>query len=361
MNVQNIVPVDAPQISNRAAAKRDKNISKRLLRNMQKRKDRVKTVQSSLAVVMSNCRDDEGSQAKRLRDCQILVDELVQRSYVLSPKEFASRKTVISDEPHYCISNFWSVLESTWHSRDSPNHGHEPFFFNSSAVPAERDVTIVHVDVTSDVHLEPSIHMMDRLISETVCDKADTFVLPLVLSPQFKFVTDIDFHVDTCEAGRLPLNSARHPRETYVMSIPEEDEAVGIVEVSSRFSCAWKRLLRRDDDIYFLSSSLHVVQCPITSVLLRCRKQQSESSISLDSFLRTDNKCLEYAAFMHGAKIYVSDSVRGCRLQDLNLSRLGNGVLVSRKPRLLSNGIGEAVSCWDAPGSEVRSHGEECC
>ena len=192
---KSIAEADPDLAALQASIKREKEDSAKLLRNYQKRRDRIKSIMASNSRVFYECTKSRSSHSKRLRNAQAVLDNVVKNAHLLSAKAFAFQKVLYANEPHHMADTFISDLKSASEELKLVNE-RDLFFFESSVIFPNENLKVIHIDVTKDARRESSVPALNRTISEAVDDKAERLVKPFVQSPQYKEVNEIYFHVN---------------------------------------------------------------------------------------------------------------------------------------------------------------------
>ena len=316
--------------------RKNKEAISRLIRSMSRRRERVASVKARLLDLYRECTYSLGTHGTRMEHLHKLHEELMRNEHVLSPKAFAFRRNVISNEPFHCASlNFYEELQDF----ESISESNLKVMRTSSIIPENvaSSLSALHIDVTSSVSHNPPTSSINHTIREAVFEKARVFVSLFVSSRQYSNVHDIHFHIDT--QGNIPLgyDSVRTPRNRTVLGRYEEEEVEGdlasggdmFILMSSLFNKSWPTLLEFAENRAFLFG-VHTVECARVSVMM---KNSEDEQIRDSSGHRR-----EYAAFIHGVPVIMSGLGRTAALSCLKFERRlrEDHVLVTRTPTSLN-------------------------
>ena len=331
-------------------ARKNKEATRRLVRSMDRRRERVESVKHCLLDLYFECSLAGGTHGRRVEDLRKLHEEANRNGHVLTPKAFVFRKNVISNEAHYCLSHrFFDALQGL----DVVQTSGTQFVKDSSIIPENvaRTIAALHIDATSSVSHSPSAGVVNLAMREVVSDKARAFVEPFVLSQQYCRVVDIHYHLDVSSEAPVGFNSVRYTKKSTTLGGSGDNEAEGatatgeeiFLSMSSVYDRPWQTILQCDQNRAFLSG-LYVVECARMSVLLK------DSHGKEQTYGGSNSRSSEsgYTAFIHGVAIAMEGRGRAATISDLQFERHArtSSVLVTRRSEaaaaLLLNSYGAA-------------------
>ena len=334
--------------------RKDKEATARLIRSMNRRRERVTSVKSRLLDLYRECTYAGESHGTRMQDLHRLHEEVIRNGHILSPKAFAFRRNVIANEPYYRPSlTFYQELQDL----KVMSEAKVCFLNTSSVIPEEMSssLSVLHLDVTSSVPHNPSTSVINLSIRDAVREKALSFVTPFVSSLQYSGVTDIHFHVDVPGEAPVGYNIVRYPRNKTVMeSGAEEDaneasESQDFICLSSAYDRPWPVILEREQNRHFLYS-MYTLECARVSIMIKSeRGDDSENNV--------DNNG-DYNAFVHGVPVVMSGSARCAKLSSLRFERYSRGphIFVSGFQHDSLSPQTEAASAMSARQDEAVRH-----
>lgn len=190
---------DMDLLRQNVGSKRGRVARDKMQNRMTKRMKRVFGVKEALAKVI-DAYNGINLAKKTIEDARIMLKDVESNGHVLCSKSYAYRSNLSSDEPFHARDRFLSELESALSTRLCSS---DFVFLSRDWHPNLPPVFAIHIDITPEVNISPSLRMQRTSIGAAVFDKVEQLIKPFVMYCRYRRMRNLHFHVNPSD--QIPL------------------------------------------------------------------------------------------------------------------------------------------------------------